>query len=109
MSWLSSGEGGGWKKGFGYRHRKSGETWRGGGGSPAPHPVKEIGGTFISSTSEDGLFEDAAAIDCKMAANRCAASKGFKGGDVDDVGGVELCAGSFTKFGQFGLLTWNKN
>ncbi len=51
------------------------------------------------------MFDDAAAIDCKMAAKRWAASNGFNGGDVDDVGGVELCAGSFAKFDQLELFT----
>jgi hypothetical protein len=42
-----------------------------------------------------------------MAARRCAASNGFNGGDVDDVGGVELCAGSLSRLGQPELLTCN--
>ncbi len=105
FSWLSSGEGGGWKNGFGYRHKKSGEKWRGGG--RPPHPVSEIGGTFISSWSLLCCEEElAAAMDCRKAARRCAASNGFNGGDVDDVGGVELCGGSFNKLDQAELLTW---
>ena len=105
LSWLSSGDGGGWKNGLGYLHKKSGEKCKG-GGSPPPHPVSEIGGTFMSSASD--LFE-AAATDWRKAANLCAASKGFNGGDVDDVGGVELCGGSFSRWDHVELLTWNQN
>ncbi len=104
LSWLSSGDGGGWKNGFGYRHKKSGAKWRG-GGKPPPHPVNEIGGTFISSPS---LLDDAAATDWRKAAKRCAASNGCKGGDVVDVGGVELCGGSFSRWDQLELLTWKR-
>ncbi len=43
------GDGGGWKNGFGYLHNKSGVKWSGGGRPPAP--VRDIGGTFISSPS----------------------------------------------------------